>query len=185
MEFVLGKIYAKFYICQILKSTSYYDSKMKQLDFQMLIEENSYEFEESNKETCHPEGNQTSQAVSQKNTGDTSHISEKKSKAFQESLSMYDNSLYRRYFVFKKIVYSKVEIQGIVIEKRSLGYEEKNNYRFLIFIDDTTGVMQAISWKNKNDSVFSKIENEVVILHNFLESGSLCSSPWSSGLFFK
>jgi hypothetical protein len=167
MEFVLGKIYAKFYICQILKSMSYYDSKMKQLDFQMLIEENYMETDEANKET---QVGTISQALSQRTLAETPQQAERKSKEFQESLSMYDNSLYRRYFVFKGIVYSKVEIQGIVIEKRSLGYEEKNNYRFLIFIDDTTGVIQAISWKNKNDSVFSKINNELVLLIYLLES---------------
>jgi hypothetical protein len=179
MEFVLGKIYAKFYICQILKSMSYYDSKMKQLDFQMLIEENYMETDEANKETPL---DVSSQAVTQRTMADTPHQPERKNKEFQESLSMYDNSLYRRYFVFKGIVYSKVEIQGIVIEKRSLGYEEKNNYRFLIFIDDTTGVIQAISWKNKNDSVFSKINNELVFFYNLLESWTLRPSFGSGRL---
>jgi len=80
----------------------------------------------------------------------------------RDSLSEYDNPLYRRYFVYKNVVYSKVEIQGIVIEKRALGYEEKNNYRYLIYIDDTTGVIQAISWKNKNAALFSKIEKDLV-----------------------
>ncbi len=82
-------------------------------------------------------------------------------------MSTYENPIYRRYFVFKNVVYSKVEIQGLVIEKRALGYEEKNNYRFLIYIDDTSGVIQAIAWKNKNDAIFNKIEKELVILKLF------------------
>ena len=162
MEFVLGEIYAKFYICQILKSMSYYDSKMKQLDFQMLIEENYEDSEENSKELGNSQLENDSMAGTQRTRAETQNNSQSKTKEFRESLSMYDNSLYRRYFVFKGIVYSKVEIHGLVIEKRSLGYEEKNNFRFLIFIDDTTGVIQAISWKNKNDNVFSKINNELV-----------------------
>ena len=79
-------------------------------------------------------------------------------------MSTYENPIYRRYFVFKNVVYSKVEIQGLVIEKRALGYEEKNNYRFLIYIDDTSGVIQAIAWKNKNDAIFNTIEKELVNL---------------------
>jgi hypothetical protein len=43
-----------------------------------------------------------------------------------------------------------------------LDYEEKNNYRFLVYIDDSTGVFQAISWKNKSAATFEKVERELV-----------------------
>ncbi len=120
MEFVLGEIYAKFYICQILKSMSYYDSKMKQLDFQMLIEENYEDSEENSKELGNSQLENDSMAGTQRTRAETQNNSQSKTKEFRESLSMYDNSLYRRYFVFKGIVYSQVEIQGLVIEKRGL-----------------------------------------------------------------
>jgi hypothetical protein len=40
MEFALGKIYAKFYICQILNSTNYYEMKKKEFEFQAVLDEN-------------------------------------------------------------------------------------------------------------------------------------------------
>ena len=40
MEFALGKIYAKFYICQILNAQCYYEMTQQQLELQQLIEDN-------------------------------------------------------------------------------------------------------------------------------------------------
>jgi hypothetical protein len=183
MEYALGKIYAKFYICQILNSMSYFDMKTKQLELQQLIEDNVDENDQDNSQ-------EISEKVYGANNGNKNYLikedyemkieNEKKSFSeiknkglksrnsttqrvdFRENLNAYDNPIFRRYFVFKNVVYSKVEIQGVVIEKRALGYEEKNNYRFLIYIDDSTGVIQAIAWKNKNDAIFSKIEKDLV-----------------------
>jgi hypothetical protein len=179
MEYALGKIYAKFYICQILNSMSYFDMKTKQLELQQLIEDNVDENDQDNSQ-------EISEKVYGANNGNKNYLikedyemkieNEKKSFSeiknkglksrnsttqrvdFRENLNAYDNPIFRRYFVFKNVVYSKVEIQGVVIEKRALGYEEKNNYRFLIYIDDSTGVIQAIAWKNKNDAIFSKLK---------------------------
>lgn len=186
MEYALGKIYAKFYICQILNSMSYFDMKTKQLELQQLIEDNVDENDPDNSQVLSQNtygsnnGNKNNKSYLIKddyemkneneknsfsevnNTGIKSKNSFSHKKDNRENLNTYDNPVYRRYFVFKNVVYSKVEIQGIVIEKRALGYEEKNNYRFLIYIDDSTGVIQAIAWKNKNDAIFSKIEKDLV-----------------------
>lgn len=40
MEFALGKIYAKFYICQILNSENYYEKKKREFEFQSILDEN-------------------------------------------------------------------------------------------------------------------------------------------------
>jgi len=180
MEFALGKIYAKFYVCQILNSLSYYEFKTKQSELQKLIEENYISENDSEdlntnlisrNEDVEMEdlGIQNRESKMKVNNNKSLETNEKiKSEdiygrnATKENLSQFDAPLYRRYFVYKNVVYSKVEIQGLVIEKRSLGYEEKNNYRFLVYIDDSTGVIQGISWKNKSAATFEKVERELV-----------------------
>lgn len=82
----------------------------------------------------------------------------------KESLQNYESPIYRKYFVYKNVVYSKVEIHGLVVEIQNLGYEDKNNLRYVIYIDDTTGVIQAISWKNNSNKVYEKIEKSLVII---------------------
>ena len=187
MEYALGKIYAKFYICQILNSMSYYDMKTKQLELQQLIEDNYVDENElentneiSDKVFGASNGNSLVKDDIEMSNENEANFSEMKNRNLQsitksstskrvdyrENLTAFDNPIFRRYFVYKNVVYSKVEIQGLVIEKRALGYEEKNNYRFLIYIDDSSGVIQAIAWKNKNDAIFSKIEKELVIFIN-------------------
>jgi len=148
MEFVLGRIFAKFYICQILNSTSYSEVKRKKLELEQLIEENMLDMNNEMESNLNK---------------DCLNISSKKSNRTSLASNLIDeNPQYKRYFMYKNIIYSKVEIQGIVIEKTRMGYEEKKNVRFLIYIDDTTGVIQAISWLNKSDAVFRKIEKELV-----------------------
>jgi hypothetical protein len=167
MEFALGRIYAKFYICQILNAMSYIETKRQELEFQQLIEDNmtdmNNEIENSNSNLSN---NLTSEADierREKERVQNENNNYKKKESLTKSInSLEENPQLKRYFYYKNIIYSKVEIQGLVVEKRVLGYEEKNNLRFIIFIDDTTGVMQAISWKNKNDSIYKKIEKELV-----------------------
>lgn len=183
MEFALGRIYAKFYICQIINSLSYIEMKTKQLEFQQLIEDNMADLEMNtdngdNTTISHNLSNditkmdvdvsKNNSEIKNSNINTTQSQAKNKPSNSMSTLnylsSIESNPHYKRYFVYKNIIYSKVEIQGIVVEKRLLGYEEKNNLRSLVYVDDTTGVIQAISWKNKNDSVFNKIEKDVVFI---------------------
>jgi hypothetical protein len=167
MEFALGRIYAKFYICQILNSTPYIESKTKELEFQQLIEDNMAEMEECNKQVNENIEMKTDEfSEKEKIQKNESQIKKRKSEIASKNKetisSLESNPQYKRYFVYKKIIYSKCEIQGLVIEKRKIGYEDRNTLRHLIYIDDTTGVIQAIAWNNKSDAVFNKIEREIV-----------------------
>lgn len=90
-------------------------------------------------------------------------------KIFEENKFIYledteeNKKKYQKYFVYRDIVFSKVEIQGIVVEKKPYGYDDKNNTRYCINIDDTTGVIQIVAWKNNNESNYFKLRDLVVI----------------------
>jgi len=69
---------------------------------------------------------------------------------------------YRKLIVYNNLIFSKVEIQGIVIDKRIYGNIEKNNLRIKLLIDDTTGVIEVFIWKSKIENTFNKIRDEIV-----------------------
>jgi hypothetical protein len=185
MDFALSRIYVKFYICQILNSMSYHEMKKKQLEFQELIEysymeETSHKFEEIIQpenivdsliitEEVKSESNQklSSQSlpydVKLKNSDPGLEMRiPMKNYGVKDLSQNYESPIYRKYFVYKNLVFSKVEIQGLVVEIQNLGYEDKNNLRYVIYIDDSTGVIQAISWKNNSNKVYEKIEKSLV-----------------------
>ncbi len=180
MEFALSRIYVKFYICQILNSISYYEMKKKQLEFQELIEfsymeETTQKAKENEDEDVGMKENFKSESIEKMSTVSFSYDfslqntntnydfrSPNKNYESKESLHNYESPIYRKYFVYKNVVFSKVEIQGLVVEIQNLGYEDKNNLRYVIYIDDTTGVIQAISWKNNSNKVYEKIEKSLV-----------------------
>jgi hypothetical protein len=191
MEFALSRIYVKFYICQILNSISYHEMKKKQLEFQELIEysymEDTIPRDEEKNESLHTRqemimsedtksesihklsnnllnnsGMSISYDITMKNSNASYEFKSPNKYEMKESLQNYESPVYRKYFVYKNVVYSKVEIQGLVVEIQNLGYEDKNNLRYVIYIDDTTGVIQAISWKNNSNKVYEKIEKSLV-----------------------
>jgi len=188
MEFALSRIYVKFYICQILNSMSYHEMKKKQLEFQELIEytymEDTIPIENENKErreemvmvmqedtkseSMHKLSNNflknstITYDITMNNSNTSYQFRTPNNYEMRESLQNYESPVYRKYFVYKNVVYSKVEIQGLVVEIQNLGYEDKNNLRYVIYIDDTTGVIQAISWKNNSNKVYEKIEKSLV-----------------------
>ena len=67
----------------------------------------------------------------------------------------------RKLFVIGTKIYSKVEIMGIVIEIKTF-HQEGERERKIILIDDTTGVIQCILWKNKMENIYNNSENEIV-----------------------
>lgn len=177
----LCKVYTKFYICQILNSLSYYDWKSRNMELDELISNALMDYSEGmtdNVNNVNSEMNNLTQITNSvaksfdvdmsnittsnnKSIADTSN-NKRKSTTSKDDLQIYENSAYKRYFVYQDNVYSKVEIQGMVVEFNTLGYEEKNNCRYIIYIDDTTGVIQAIAWKNKSETIFNKIAKNLV-----------------------
>jgi hypothetical protein len=76
-----------------------------------------------------------------------------------------DNSKLKKLLVYKNIIYSNVEIMGLVVEKQIMGDDSK--LRHILFIDDGTGIIQAIIWKNFNTTIFDKVDKNIVISLNF------------------
>ena len=67
----------------------------------------------------------------------------------------------RKLFVIGTKTYSKVEIMGIVIEIKTF-HQEGERERKIILIDDTTGVIQCILWKNKMENIYNNSDKEIV-----------------------
>ena len=67
----------------------------------------------------------------------------------------------RKLFVIGTKIYSKVEIMGIVIEIKTF-HQEGERERKIILIDDTTGVIQCILWKNKMETIYNNSESEII-----------------------
>ena len=67
----------------------------------------------------------------------------------------------RKLFVIGTKIYSKVEIMGIVIEIKTF-HQEGERERKIILIDDTTGVIQCILWKNKMENIYNNSESEII-----------------------
>ena len=67
----------------------------------------------------------------------------------------------RKLFVIGTKIYSRVEIMGIVIEVKTF-QQEGERERKILLIDDTTGVIQCILWKNKKENIYNNSDNEIV-----------------------
>jgi len=83
-------------------------------------------------------------------------------------LNKENEARYRKTLVYKNNVFSKVEIQGMVVDKKILGQADRFNYRIKLFVDDTTGVIEVFVWKSKKENIFQKIKDEIVRKINFL-----------------
>jgi hypothetical protein len=137
MEFALTKIYTKFYISMILNSISYQDV----LKNRELIEN----FVDTNPD-LNISGSKSSNNITPPKRAHTS--------------TNYNDAKYRRVFMYNNVYYSKVEIMGLVVEMQIWGPDDK--VRYLLYVDDGTGVIQAIVWKNYNKAVFEKVQLGVV-----------------------
>jgi hypothetical protein len=67
----------------------------------------------------------------------------------------------RKLFVIGTKIYSRVEIMGIVIEVKTF-QQEGERERKILLIDDTTGVIQCILWKNKKENIYNNSDNEII-----------------------
>lgn len=179
MEFALCRIYTKFYISQILNAISYYEMKSNQLEFQKLIDEHMTDESAMDLDESKTESQLTRSGVTSKVTT-KNYTSERQSLA-----TINEDSRYKRYFVYEGVVYSKVEIQGMVVEVQIKGTEDKNNLRYILYIDDTTGVIQTIAWRNKNSNLFQKIESDIVNFDQLLEMRQIYKNYWPNRLFFE
>jgi hypothetical protein len=65
----------------------------------------------------------------------------------------------RHLFVYNEKIYSKVEILGIIVMIKNHPLTE--SARKILYIDDTTGVIQCIVWKNKTQNFYTKSQTEL------------------------
>jgi hypothetical protein len=70
---------------------------------------------------------------------------------------------YKRMFIFKNNTFSKVEIQGLLVEKKTFQKEEEHKSRHVLRLDDSTGTIQLTSWRSKNENLYLKIRDFIVI----------------------
>lgn len=83
--------------------------------------------------------------------------------------NLENTSKYKRLLAYKDSIYSKVEIQGFVIDKRTYyGNERGNTGRHRLILDDSTGVVSVLVWKNNNENIFNKVRDFVV--YNYLSN---------------
>ncbi len=71
---------------------------------------------------------------------------------------------YKKLIVYNNIVYSNVEIMGLIVEIQTLGIDE-NKLRHILYIDDCTGIIQAIIWKNYNSIIYDKVSSLLVNIY--------------------
>lgn len=77
-------------------------------------------------------------------------------------LNKENEAKYRKTFVYKNNVFSKVEIQGLVVDRRVFGHVDAHNYRMKLIIDDSTGAIEVFVWRSKKENIFNKLRDEVV-----------------------
>lgn len=149
MDFVLTKIYTKFYLCQILTSKPYAEWKNSQMEYDQLLNEHFEDIKENSNSNTNNNNNST-HAQAWNSFDDTPMLD-------------VNDAKYRKFFVYKNMVFSKIEINGLVIEIQTKGYSEKNNLRKILYVDDSTGIIQCIIWQNKNESLYRKTEQQLVM----------------------
>lgn len=126
------------------------------------------------KEQC--ENNLAHEKISNLKTEEINYINEQKDYNEKETLlinkkkyelielNKENEAKYRKTVVYKNNIFSKVEIQGMVVDKKSFGHSDQYNYRTKLIIDDTTGVIEVFVWRSKKENIFNKIRDEVVCL---------------------
>ena len=94
----------------------------------------------------------------------TNNVKENKTKRRYEFIPPTEENInkYKRMFVFKNNVYSKVEIQGLIVEKKTFQKEDNQKSRHVLRIDDSTGTIQITSWRSKNENLYIKIRDFLV-----------------------
>jgi hypothetical protein len=134
MEFALTKVYTKFYISQILNSASYQEVKNNQAMLDKFFEENE-------------------------DMNDGEFRTPKPIKSAKKE-PVFNDSKFRKLFRYGGVYYSKVEIMGLVVEMQTWGPDDK--VRYILYIDDGTGLIQTIVWKNYNKGLYEKVQESVV-----------------------
>jgi DNA/RNA endonuclease YhcR with UshA esterase domain len=139
---ILTKVYCKFYICQINSSVSFPTYiKVQQLEEKLI---NSFQ-EENN-------------GIEIKDLMDIEDSN--KNVITNDFITNSNNEKYfRKFFAYNGKIYSKVEIMGLVVQSKTILQGERE--RRILYIDDTTGVIQCILWKNKMENIYYKSEGEI------------------------
>lgn len=140
----LAKIFVKFYICQIHSSISYSRYKKSQQNYEELIED---QINLMNEESNNDLDNKTNSNLISKKENDIQMKTEE-----EDDKEKFPKKL----FVFKNKIFSRVEIQGLIVQIQARGLGD--NLRKIIYLDDTTGIIQVIIWNNKMSNIFNQID---------------------------
>ena len=151
MDFIFVKVYVKFYLIQLHNSLPYFKKLKKEYELNQFLDENNDLFT-----NVEPKNNETLPI---------SKATEKIEKALTLVEIESDTSL-KKMFVFKNKIFSKIEVMGLVIDYHFIGSEEKENSRAILYLDDSTGIINCLSWKNKSSANYQKISqlvNSIII----------------------
>ena len=134
---ILAKVYVKLYICQLFASVSYPLWKQGQNEYNQII-----------------------QAALSSTESEAQNLPEKEIE--EKTKTSYEEDKYlKRLFVYQGKIFSKIEIMGIVTQIQS--HSQGGTARKILYLDDTTGVIQCIIWKNKVQNFYEKTEQELSI----------------------
>lgn len=134
---ILAKVYVKLYICQLFASVSYPLWKQGQNEYNQII-----------------------QAALSSTESELQNLPEKENE--EKTKTSYEEDKYlKRLFVYQGKIFSKIEIMGIVTQIQS--HSQGGTARKILYLDDTTGVIQCIIWKNKVQNFYEKTEQELSI----------------------
>ena len=75
----------------------------------------------------------------------------------KHTLSVKEPKYLKKLFLFKDKIFSKVEIMGKIIGRNL------KEQRLIIYIDDSTGVIEAVVWRNQNETFYQSAEKALVI----------------------
>lgn len=166
----LAKIYVKFYICQIHSSISYPRYKKSQQNYEELIVDQINLMNEIDNNS-----NANSNSMNKKDNDSNNNNNNNNTQ-----LKIEDEDEKEKYpkklFVFKNKIFSRVEIQGLIVQIQTRGQGDYS--RKIIYLDDTTSIIQVIIWKNKMINSYDQIEKVtysqyiiplIIILHSYLE----------------
>ena len=81
------------------------------------------------------------------------------SKSYNEITESPFDKHSKHLFVYNEKIYSKVEILGIIVMIKN--HPLKDSARKILYIDDHTGVIQCIVWKNKIENFYNKSQTEL------------------------
>lgn len=152
-----AKVNVKFYICQIQAAIPYLKYKEHEEELERIFIECETEF--NNPNLMEIDENETQNNKNENiNENQTNPSSNQKKKTYTEE----EKKLLKKLFVYENKIFSRVEIMGLIIQINSLSQSE-GSARKIITIDDTTGVIQCILWKNKVEKYYNDIDKELSV----------------------